>query len=1170
MAEQLTPSQKLAVENRGGKLLVSAAAGSGKTKVLVDRLLSYLTDKMVPANLDDFLIITYTKAAAAELRGKISDKLTSFIADHPHNRHMQQQIQRLHMAKISTVHAFCADILRQYAYLLDIPADFRIAEDSECQEMMGSVLEKLLDSAYGSRMDDPSFRAFVDSQGLGRDDRQVPEIILQIYSSALCHLDPIKWLDQCVEDANVKDITDVGQTRWGSYLIEDLKEYLSLQIKAIENCIEQAELSEGYEKPVTVLSATLLRLKQLRDCEAWDQIANCPPIPYGVLTFKKDQRGSDLAERIKSVRSHCKEGLAKKLRAFRADNDAALDQLRQAALSACGIVDLVKDFRIQYDALKRARRVMDFSDIEQKTLDLLLGKQRTGPTAAAREISARFREIMVDEYQDSNAVQDAIFCALTHERKNCFMVGDVKQSIYQFRLADPSIFLEKYNSYKAADTVTDDTGRKVMLSSNFRSSGGVISAVNDVFQTCMSVKVGGLSYGADEMLYEGLAHIPLAEPEVELYGVDVRDDTYREEACFVASRIRKLLDGNHQIRDGADLRPIQPQDIVILLRSPGSVGGEFSYALEEAGIHCSMGNGGDLLQLPHIESLCSILQVIHNPVQDIPLLAALAGPVFGFTADDLARIRIGQRHTDFYSALNQDDSEKSRSFLEVLHTLRNDARFLSVTQLIHKIFLLTNMLGIYGAMPDGDILVQDLQEFCQMASAFEDTGRKDLSCFLDYLEAMRVHGFPVEGADSGNCVRIMSIHKSKGLEFPVVFLCGLSRSFNMTDTTKAVLCHKDLGLGLTCVNQTQRVRFPTVAKRAIAARITADTVSEEMRVLYVAMTRARDRLIMTYAAPKLKDRLQDIVLRMDMCDADLLTAYAACPGTWVLYTALRRTEAGAFFQLAGYPECVSARDIPWHIRVVEAPLDGFAAVDTNTDEAEQLPQTLIEKIRRGLTYQYPHYAAVTTPSKLTATQLKGRIKDQEAAEYTKQERNRVRSLRAAGTNSQSSGIDYGNTMHTLMQYIDYSACQDADSVAEQVRLLVDKDLLSSRQAEYLDIEGVVDFFSSELGTRIRNGREVLREFKFSVLEKADAFVPGTEGEAVLLQGVVDCALIEADKITIVDFKTDAVTEATVHSRTQQYVPQVTTYANALKRIYEQPNCAAYLYYFRIKKLIRVI
>lgn len=1161
MAEKLTPQQKMAVEDRGGKLLVSAAAGSGKTKVLVDRLLSYITDPIVPANVDDFLIITYTKAAAAELRGKIADKLNQRIAEEPGNRHLQQQMQRLYLAKISTVHSFCADILREYAYKLDISADFRIAEENECQQIKEYVIQQILDEAYARAGEDLNFTAFVDSQGLGRDDRLVPEIILQIHSSALCHLDPQLWLSQCASDLDMQSVNDVTQTKWGAFLVEDLKQFLNLQIHSLESCIECGREVPGMEKPVTLLKDTVLQLCALRDCSCWDDIVNHPAVSFGTLSFKKEHRGSVLAEQMKAVRNHCKTELAKKLRAFSDSSERALHHQLCSASAAMGLISLVKQFIQEFDRIKKTRRILDFSDIEQKTLDLLLGKKRSGATTAAHEIGKRFREIMVDEYQDSNEVQDAIFTALTQNGGSCFMVGDVKQSIYQFRLADPGIFLDKYHRFAPADEAEPGQGRKVLLSSNFRSSGGVIAAVNDVFSTNMSRVVGGLEYNEAEMLREGIPHIDLPDPEVELYGIQVREDTYEEEAAFTAQRISQLLDGKHMIRQGDTLRAVEPGDIVILLRSPGSVGAEFQYALESRGIRCALGSGGDLLQEGEVEVLRSLLQIISNPLQDIPLIAVLTSPLFGFTADDLAKLRGKNRKASIYELLQKDTNERTVRFLAVLNELREEARFLTVTQLLDLIFIKTGIRNVYGAMKDGQLCCRNLNNFLQLAVSFEAQGRKELSFFLEYLEMLDVNGFNVpEDFGAENCVRIMSIHKSKGLEFPVVFLCGLSRRFNTSDTKKQVLCHKELGLGLSAVNDRQRVRFPTVAKRAIAAKIMKESVSEEMRVLYVALTRARDRLIMTYADANLEDTLRDLAMRMDHSHTEAITMCADCPGIWILHAALRRSEAGAFFALGGYPQCRSVSAIPWKISVSEAP----AVVDTAVEENSTpvgLTAEQIERLRESLGFRYPFDPVTQIPSKLTVTQIKGRFKDAEVIENSDSERHNALTFRSPHSIAIKKGIERGNATHILMQYIRFSACTNSESVDNEVKRLVSNGLITQEQGELVDSNRIAEFFGSPLGQKVLSASEVLREFKFSVLENADSFYADSADEKVLLQGVVDCAILEDDGITIIDFKTDYVTDQTIDDKVREYTQQVNTYSHALARIFERPVKDTYLYFF---------
>ena len=1166
MAETLTYEQRQAVENRGGKLLVSAAAGSGKTKVLVDRLMSYILDPVSPANIDDFLIITYTKAAASELRSKIAAKLSELIAQNGPNKHLQQQMQRLYLAKISTVHGFCTDILRQYAYRLDISADFRVGDEGECLQLQQKALENVINAAYDMALDQPDFCSFIDSQGLGRDDRQIPEIVLKVYNSSRCHLNPDEWLSWCVAES--AETIDAGQTTWGKYLIDDLHNFLLLQINALHNCISAAEKTDNMEKPAALFKDITLQLERLYQCKNWDEIVHNQNIDYGRLTFSKKCSDLQLAEQMKAVRNACKDMLAKKLRSFIDESAQVLEDLNESLASARGLVTLVREFSSEYERLKKNRGILDFSDLEHKTLDLLLGKKRSGITAIASEIGENFREIMVDEYQDTNAIQDAIFRSLTEKRQNCFMVGDVKQSIYQFRLADPSIFIEKYNSYVSADIAKALQGRKVLLSHNFRSSGGVISAVNDVFSQCMSPDVGGLHYGEEETLREGIPHIPLNEPEVSLYGIDVQCDTYAEESAFVADKICGLLDGTHFVRDGDKLRPIQPEDIVILLRSPGSVGGDFQFALQQRGIRCSMGDTIDLLQTEEVTALCAILQIINNPLQDIPLVAAMTSPVFAYTAEDLAILRNNDKDASIYTLLCAAEDDKSRTFLEILNELRTAARRLPVTELLSKIYNRTSILSIYASMPDGELRYDNLQTFFQIVSDYESGGPKDLARFLEYLDASQQRGLGSSAAIQDNgAVTIMSIHKSKGLEFPVVFLCGLSRGFNQESARAQVLCDKDLGLGLVCTDAKLRIRYPTIAKRAIGTKIARESISEEMRVLYVAMTRAKDRLIMTYTAKNLPADLQDIAMRLDMCSGSLLSSSADCPGAWVIQSALTRTEAGAFFALGGHPNCARVREIPWHIEVADLNNQN-ADIHLAENASEQIDSLQIAQLCAGLRFIYKNQSATQIPSKLTATQLKGRALDSEIADGV----NHATSIsfRKPGVGTTDRGKEYGTAMHSVLQHINFSACGDiADIQAEILRLTQEK-FISEQQAAIVNCERLFKFFDSPIGRKIRSSNDVLREFKFSVLEDANKYFENANGEEILLQGIVDCAIIEDDGIVVVDFKTDFVTNDTIEAKAQGYRPQVSVYADALSRIFRKSIKCAMLYFFSVDEFVDVI
>ena len=1166
MAEQLTKQQKQAVENRGGKLLVSAAAGSGKTKVLVDRLMLYLREGNI--NIDDFLIITYTKAAASELRSKIAAKLNEKLAEAPGNKFLQRQIQRLYLTKISTVHSFCADILREFAYRLDIPGDFRVAEERECQLLQLQVLDKMLETAYEEG--DPDFLQFVDSQEMGRDDRSIPQIILQVYQASRCHINPDQWLDECVSNSAVSALTDASQTVWGQFLIRDLHSYLDLQISAMKKCADLASAYDTLQKPVQLLYQTVSQIEILRSMDSWDQIVQNASIDYGRLTFPKNSEDTVLQERIKSVRNACKKGIEKKLRPFADLSSQVLKDLQDCSAATKGLVRLVRKFSETFDAVKKSRRILDFSDLEHKMLDLLMGKNRSGTSVLAHEIGARFCEIMVDEYQDSNAVQDAIFSALTEKRQNCFMVGDVKQSIYQFRLADPEIFLDKYSRYLPADCAKPGEGRKIMLSSNFRSAGPVIDAVNDVFTLCMSPQVGGLAYGDDEMLHEGIEHKKIDESEIEFCAISVQNDTYAEEASFTADRIASLLDGTHMIRDGESFRPITPGDIAILLRSPGSVGMHFQVALENKGLRVNSSTGMDVLQTEEVGFIRAMLQVIDNPLQDIPLIAVLSSRIFRFTANELSAIRSsGSRKKAFYESLKKTDDEKAKAFVQMLSQLRQEAKVCSLSQLIDKILLETKMDSIFASFPDGDMKTVNLQIFYQLVAECESGNQRELSQFLDYLDALEEKGLTISSDQNvSGAITITSIHKSKGLEYPVVFLCGLSRDFNRDDLRAQVLCNKDLGIGLNCVDRVNRVRYPSIAKKAIAVKKLADSLSEEMRVLYVAMTRAKDRLIMTYAVKNVAADVEDLVNRMDMCDLRLISSGADCPGTWVLMAALKRMEAGALFALGGEPDAQTINRYPWDISVNTVDADNYEELLPENVDSRKDQYLNVDRIAKSLQFSYPHAAATSLPSKQTATQLKGRQKDQEAAENTVKYNPCV--LRAPSFTNEGSlgGKIFGNAVHRVMQYISFEKCTDIDSIAEELQRLsslIGEDLISQITPEMF-----WSFFSSEIGRKVRSAREVYREFKFSILDDASRYEPDVRDDKILLQGVVDCIVVEDDGITVLDFKTDRVTIETVQSVADSYRLQVETYARAISRIFEKNVISCQLYFFRTNQFIPLI
>lgn len=1177
--EKLTPAQAAAVCDRGGPLLVSAAAGSGKTKVLVDRLMSYLLDPIDPANIDDFLIITYTKAAASELREKIANKLTEVLSQSPENRHLRRQLQRLHLAKISTVHSFCGDLIREYAFSLDLSGDARVADENEAAELRSLAMEETLEEAYSQEQLTPEFQAFVDTQGFGRDDRTVPLIVEAVYTSAHCHIQPEKWLRDCLTLGKTEGLSDAAQTIWGGYLIARLHTFLDGQILILRDLLQTVQQdTELAPKYCPTLEENLTQLEALRQCQSWESCQMHRIDSFGRLKPVRNPADPELAETVKAVRKAIMDGLKKYQIPFQTGSPRILEDLDQASLACQGLCQLVLDFTKRYQTEKQRRRVLDFSDLEHRTLELLLGKSLSGSTWAAKEVSQRFREVMVDEYQDTNEVQDKIFSVLTAKKGNCFMVGDVKQSIYRFRLADPGIFLEKYQTYLPREEAAPGQGRKILLSENFRSGEGVLAAANHVFATTMCPEVGGLYYGAAESLKAGIPHEKLPDPEVELHCIELQNGApkYETESLFVARRIRAMLDRGELIRSSAGLRPVEPGDIVILLRSPGTAAKYYRAALESLGIPAATESGGSILETSEISILRSLLQVLDNPLQDIPLQSVLLSPLCDFSADDLGRLRAAHRQGYLFESLlraRDQGDEKATEFLNMILSLRQVAQRETLTRLLEEIDRQTHLESVFGAMSGGQQRQDDLRFFYETATGFEQGGLRDLSEFLEYLTRLEDRGLVSDrGSTAASAVTILSIHKSKGLEYPVVFLSNLSGRFNREDLKDHVLVDPQLGIGASTLNAQNRSRYPTIARTAIAQRIKGENASEELRVLYVAMTRARDRLIMTYADQYIRGHLEDLARRLTPASAYAISREAGSLGHWVLMAAMLRTEAAELFQLAGRPQQTTTDGYPWLITMnAMGPQEETVSAAAEIPVGLELPET--NALRSVLAFRYPHPASVQAPAKVTATQLKGRNLDEEAADGAFQRfpapRHHFQIPELLST-APLTGREIGTATHLAMQFIRYEACADLVGVEHELTRLLNEAYITRRQFEAVNRDWIANFFATDLGRRLRTGENILREFKFSILEKGETIDPDLRGEELLLQGVVDCCITDPDSLTILDFKTDRVRPGGEDVVAARYAPQVRAYGRAMSRIWGRPVKGLLLYFFQTGRLVEVM
>ena len=1187
MAEQLTNEQQAAVDSRGRSLLVSAAAGSGKTKVLVERLFSYVERE--GANLDDFLIITYTRAAASELRGKIAKALTERMERDPGNEHLRRQMLRVYRADIKTVDAFCTALLRENCHLLGEDArghtlrpDFRVLDENDAQALRERVLARTLDDFYDRLT--PGGALLADTLGAGRDDSALEALVLELHAKLQAQPYEDKWLD--AQRALWSEVPDrIEKAPYGRILLDEVRRkarhWQRLMQTAAQEMTQNDALNQKYAPAFLDVSYQLEALTAKAN-EGWDA-ARGVSIAFPRLAPVKDSDGGELKTRMKALWDGCKAAVKGFGELLNASSGEAAEDLRTMAPAMLALIDLTAEFSRRYNEEKRRRNAADFSDQEHEAIRLLIGEDGT-PTELARTVSTRYREIMVDEYQDTNEVQNRIFDAISCKGENLFTVGDVKQSIYRFRLADPRIFLQHYNTWPPLAQAGEHESAKLLLSRNFRSRKEVLEATNFIFTNVLSAEMGELDYGEDEMLRPGANYVPSDRCGAEFHLLDVpvqaggqRVRASEAEAAFAADYIHDMLTSKFPVQDEKtrELRPVREEDIVILMRSPSTRLLDYRRALEARGIRCAADAGEDFFAATEIAVLFAFLQVIDNPRQDVPLLSVLRSPLFGFTADELAAVRAKQKTGDFYDALLLDDTEKSRSFLASLRALRERAASLRVRELLDEIFRRCHVLAVFGAMDGGAARKENLLAFLQLCENYERTGHQGLFSFVSALREQLASGEAaapqVEHAAGG--VRIMSIHKSKGLEFPVVILTDLARRFSNMDFQTSVLVHPQLGLGPVCVDTKRRIQYPTSARQAIERTLRREAKAEELRVLYVAMTRAKEKLVMVHTQANARSRVADLMAVSACPVLPEAVDEGKCMGDWLMLPLLQRSEAAPLRALAGQngEGRVFADETPWvvHVHEGEELLSPAPEKDTAAEELTRAPELPVDT--RAIEYEYPHRAETLLPAKLTATQLKGRALDEEISENTVLPP-RLRSLtkpRFLAGEQKLTGAERGTAIHLALQYLDFSEQGGEAGIRAQLETMRAQRKLTDEQAEAVDVRALMRFLQSPLAARIRASERVEREYRFSLLRPVREFADVDSDDEVLLQGVVDCFFEEDGALVVVDFKTDRVTRAEMSARAERYRPQLEAYSMALSRVTGKPVRERVLYFFSVGEALRL-
>lgn len=1181
----LTPQQQAVVENRGGSLLVSAAAGSGKTKVLVERLFRYITEEH--CNVDDFLIITYTKAAAAELRGKIAQELSVRIGQEPSDQHLRRQLLRVYQADIKTVDSFCTALLRENTHLLAqnedrhaLTPDFRVLDDHEASLLRRRVLNRVLDEFYDTL--DAAGAQLADTLGAGRDDTALAELVLELHEKLQSHAYPEQWLRKNSENwSKLPDTFD--ETPYAAELLQWVKRkaahWAETLRSAVERVAEDSALAAGYGENFLVAADGFQRLLE---AQSWGDTAFARlNIEFPRLNTPKGRKEDPEVLAMKQIWDTCKADVKKIGSLLDIHEDEAMEDLQAVAPAMTALLKLTETFSRVYRIEKLQMNAADFSDQEHFALRLLV-REDGSPTELGEQVAARYQEILVDEYQDTNEVQNAIFRAVSRDGRNIFTVGDVKQSIYRFRLADPTIFLEKYNRFKFWDEAETGEERKILLSRNFRSRKEVLEAANFVFSNILSPEMGEMEYGEDEALYFGADYYPPrtdCSTEFHLIAVDQRSESrlhpvkkLTAEARFVAKRIRQLLDEEYPVThtDGT-LRPCRPEDIVILMRSPGSRTEAFAEAMAEQNIPCSFEGNSDFFHTMEIAVMLALLELIDNPRQDVPLISVLRSPVFGFTPDRLAELRANTPNGDFYDAVAADSGEDCREFLKALTELRAAAGDMSVYRLIWYIYNTWNILGVFGAMDHGWERRENLIAFTRHAESFETGGYKGLFAFVTQLRRLldTEQAPATKGASAVSGVRMMSIHKSKGLEFPIVFLADLDHVFSRQDFDSPVLVHPEMGLGPIRIDLQRKIKYPTLARRSVEEKLRRENLAEEQRILYVAMTRPKEKLILVDALYFAAGHLQK------------LGAMASCPvqpetvasgrnfGDWILMSLLCRPEAEPLRAYADISTEIVYHEemIPWKVFVHEG--ESFRLAPQPLGNGEKEAAVLPEFDEDLLKWTYPYIRETGLPAKITATQLKGRPLDAEIAENAVHVPY-LRPLSQPKFRQKERGLtpaERGTATHLVLQHLDFSDRE----IEKQLCELKAAKKLTAEQAEAVDLESLYRFMDSPLADRIRGGKNVLREYRFTLMVEAKRYDPEADGgDSILLQGVVDCCFETEEGLTVVDFKTDRVRSAEdVAQRSEQYRPQLEAYSLALERVFGRKVARRVLYFLPAGKEIEI-
>lgn len=1175
---QWTEAQCRAIETRGTNLLVSAGAGAGKTAVLVERIIRKVSDLSSPIDVDRILVVTFTNAAAAEMRERISAALTAKLKE-TGAEHLSRQLALMGKASITTLHSFCLEIVRQNFFRLGLDPGFRVADEAECALMRVDIITDLLEERYQSL--EPAFLTLVEGFGGKNSDSGLQGLILSVAEYALSQPEPLRWLQQAADAFRPPEDAELTSLSWYGDVRHAIRSQLTMAIDNVQGALVTAAKPHGPAHYTDVLEKDLNALRGLLNkvgCP-WDEIRDlCLGFSFDRLPTKRGYE-SPLKEVCQGYREKAKKHVQVLRDQFFSQSERqVLDGIRAAIPQVTELTALAADYLDLYRKAKLQKGIVDFSDLEHMALSIL--KHNGEPSAVAMELKARFAEVFVDEYQDINAVQETVL-QMVSRNDNMFLVGDVKQSIYRFRLADPSLFRAKETAYSKHEA----NGINVHLSHNFRSRPSVIHCVNYLFQRLMSVQgVGEVAYGEGAALVAGADYPPgenTASPQVELCLLDRRAadgeseedvDATSREATAIAHKISSLVEGRRLHvwdKSQCQYRPVEYRDIVILMRATRGRAEVYSEIFQQLNIPLYSDSLGGYFRSTEVSNLLSALKVIDNPRQDIPLAALLRSPLVGLNVEELAEIRLA-KSGGFWdcvlaaSATSTDLGQKLQHLLIRLTQWRDMARRGGLPELLMRIYEDTGYYFYVGSLPGGRQRQANLRALYDRACQYEATVYRGLFKFLRFIQRLQDQegdlATPGALGENDNVVRVMSIHKSKGLEFPVVFVAGLGNRFNLRDLSQPVLIHKQLGLGPQVVDMDSRCLYPSLPRLAIKHRLHGESLSEELRVLYVALTRAREKLYLVASLDGLEEakrRWLEQGLSPGLLPVSVMES-ATCYMDWLgpacfSHATLGGSHADAslFSEMSAGEEIASdqvssvyAEELDRVSRLLPLPDHGYSA-----------------ELNRKLNWSYPYLTSSLIPAKISVSDLKRRkqLEDDEGNRQA-EEPLRPQFVRRHGG---LTAAEIGTALHMFMQHVDLGVEITTDYLAALRRQMTAKKLLTDLEAEHVDLERVIRFFNSDLGKRLQASPKVWRELPFSLRTNARRLNREIDKDFIYVQGIIDCVFLEGEQLILLDYKSDWVSDASVGELCLKYAEQLDLYRDAVETLLRRKVAERYLYLFAL-------